>query len=173
MFTTTIHSIKNKNELLRIYDYLKTPQDILTSTDNIDFYINVEKSRNSIKNYDIHDEKLERRFLYTFDTKELRGKEEYLTDYFVENALDTTPCAYHVYQAFPKNTVTIEEAYNIGIQFKEQMWNENYHTVLFTHSNKENIHNHIIVIPHDGYKFNEKKFYQQRKIITKEICKKI
>jgi len=68
---------------------------------NIDFYINVEKSRSSIKNYDIHNEILERE-----------------------------------------------------LSFQSKMRDSNYYLVLFTHSNKENIHNYLLVIQLKLKKFN-------------------
>ena len=78
MFTTAVHSVRTKKDLLKIYNYLKNPQEILEQDKyNIDFYINVEKSRNSIKNYDIHDEKMEIDFKWDLSGyEELKGKEE-------------------------------------------------------------------------------------------------
>ena len=109
MFTTAVHSVRTKKDLLKIYNYLKNPQEILEQDkDNIDFYINVEKSRNSIKNYDIHDEKMEIDFKWNLSGyEELKGKEEWFMDTMVGNSLDRTPCAYHVYQAFSKGSVNV------------------------------------------------------------------
>jgi hypothetical protein len=175
MFTTAVHSVRAKKDLLKIYNYLKNPQEILEQDkDNVGFYINVEKSRNSIKNYNIYDELLEKRFL--FESKgfsELKGKEEQLTDFFIDNAIDSSTCAYHIYQAFTKNSVSIEEAYKIGLSFQNKMWNFNYYVVLFTHSNKDNIHNHMLVIPLGLEKFNEKNFYKKREQITKEVWNEV
>ena len=175
MFTTAVHSIRTKKEMLKIYYYLKNPQDILDQDkDNIEFYINVEKSRNSIKNYDIYDEILERRFLFESEGfSELRDKEEELTDFFINNAIDSSICAYHIYQAFSKGSVSIDEAYKIGLSFQNKMWDSNYYVVLFTHSNKENIHNHLLVIPLGLEKFNEKNFYKKREQITKEVWNEV
>ena len=101
MFTTAVHSIRTKKEMLKIYYYLKNPQEILEQDkENIEFYINVEKSRNSIKNYDIHNEKMEIDFLWDLSGyEELKGKERWFMDRMVENSADKAPCAYHVYQA--------------------------------------------------------------------------
>ena len=175
MFTTAVHSVRTKKDLVKIYNYLKNPQDVLEQDkDNIEFYINVEKSRNSIKNYDIHDEELERRFLFESEEfSELKSKEEQLTDFFMNNAIDSSICAYHVYQAFTKSSVSIEEAYKIGLSFQNNMWDSNYYIVFFTHSNKENIHNHMLVIPLGLEKFNEKHFYKKREQLTKEIWNEI
>ena len=107
MFTTAVHSIRTKKEMLKIYYYLKNPQEILEQDkENIEFYINVEKSRNSIKNYDIHNEKMEMDFLWDLSGyEELKGKERWFMDRMVENSTDKTPCAYHVYQAFSKGSI--------------------------------------------------------------------
>ncbi len=173
MFTTAVHSIRTKKDLLKIYKYLKNPQEVLEQDkDNIEFYINVEKSRNSIKNYDIHDEKME--INYKWDLSgydELKGKEEWFMDIMVGNALDKTPCAYHVYQAFSKKSVTINEAYNIGYAFLDEMWPVTYTIIMVTHSNKENIHNHMLIIPDERSSFNEKIFYKRREEITKKVWK--
>lgn len=175
MFTTAVHSIRTKEDILKIYNYFKNPKNILEQDkDNINFYINVEKSRNSIKNYDIHDEVLERRFLFESEGfSELKGKEEQLTDFFMNNAIDYSICAYHIYQAFSKGLVSIDEAYKIGLSFQNKMWDSNYYVVLFTHNNKENIHNHLLVIPLGLEKFNEKNFYKKREQITKEVWNEV
>jgi len=175
MFTTAVHSIRTKKEMLKIYYYLKNPQEILEQDkENIEFYINVEKSRNSIKNYDIHNEKMEIDFLWDLSGyEELKGKERWFMDRMVENSTDKTPCAYHVYQAFSKGSITVNEAYNIGVKFQEEMWPLTFTTVMVTHSNKENIHNHMIIIPTVNESFNEKKFYKKREEITKKVWKEI
>ena len=175
MFTTAVHSVRTKKDLLRIYNYLKNPQEILEQDKyNIDFYINVEKSRNSIKNYDIHDEKMEIDFKWDLSGyEELKGKEEWFMDTMVGNSLDRTPCAYHVYQAFSKGSVNVNEAYNIGIAFQEEMWPFTYTIIMITHSNKDNIHNHMLVIPDERSSFYEKSFYKRREEVTKMVWKKI
>ena len=44
MFTTAVHSIRTKEDILRIYNYFKNPKNILEQDkDNINFYINVIK----------------------------------------------------------------------------------------------------------------------------------
>lgn len=175
MFTTAVHSIRTKEDVLKIYNYLNNPKHILTQDkNNIEFYINVEKSRNSIKNYDIHNEILEKKLLFKAEgISELKGKEEQLANFFMNNIIDSSICVYHIYQAFSKNSVTIDEAFKIGLSFQNRMWNYNYMVVLFTHSNKENIHNHMLVIPLGIEKFNEKNFYKKREQITKEVWNEV
>ena len=42
MFTTAVHSIKTKEDIIKIYNHLKNPKNILEQDkDNINFYINV------------------------------------------------------------------------------------------------------------------------------------
>ncbi len=175
MFTTAVHSVRTRENILKTYNYFKNPKDILIQDkDNINFYINLEKSRNSIKNYNIYDELLEKRFLFESEGfSELKSKEEQLTDFFMGNAIDSSVCAYHIYQAFTKGSVSTDEAFKIGLSFMKKMWNSDYYVVLFTHSNKDNIHNHMLVVPLGIDKFNEKNFYKKREEITKEVWNEV
>lgn len=175
MFTTAVHSVRTKDEMTKIYNYLKNPKEILEQEkDNIEYYINVEKSRNSIKNYDIHNENLEKSFILdTSGYKELQGKETWLMDMLIENASSCIPCGYHVYQAFSKKSVTVDEAHKIGILFQKEMWSKNYNIFVFTHSNNDNIHNHILVLCDETTKFNEKNFYKKRESITEMVWNEI
>lgn len=94
-------------------------------------------------------------------------------DTMVGNSLDRTPCAYHIYQAFPKKSVNVNEAYNIGSTFLEEMWPVTYIIIMITHSNKDNIHNHMLVIPDERSSFNEKLFYKRREEITKKVWRNV
>ncbi|MBR4672801.1 MAG: hypothetical protein IKO78_06380 [Bacilli bacterium] len=67
----------------------------------------------------------------------------------------------------------VNGAYNIGIAFQEEMWPFTYTIIMITHSNKDNIHNHMLVIPDERSRFNEKSFYKRREEVTKMVWKKI
>ena len=54
-----------------------------------------------------------------------------------------------------------------------KMWNSNYYIVLFTHNNKDNNHNYMLVVPLGIDKFNEKNFYKKREEITKEVWNEV
>lgn len=94
-------------------------------------------------------------------------------DTMVGNSLDRTPCAYHIYQAFSKKSVTINEAHNIGLAFQDEMWPGTYTIIMITHRNKDNIHNHMLVIPDEKSRFNEKSFYKRREEVTNIVWKQI
>ena len=64
----------------------------------------------------------------------------------MNNAIDFSICAYHIYQAFSKGSVSIDEAYKIGLSFQNKMWDSNY---------------------------NEKNFYKKREQITKEVWNEV
>jgi len=59
------------------------------------------------------------------------------------------------------------------VKFQEEMWPITYTIILVTHSNKENIHNHMLVIPDEKSSFNEKSFHKKREEITKKVWKEI
>ena len=53
--------------------------------------------------------------------------------------------AYHGYQSFKTGEVTPEEAHTIGMETARRMWGDDYESVVTTHLNTDNIHNHIVV----------------------------
>ena len=67
----------------------------------------------------------------------------------------------------------VNETYNIGVAFQEEMRPFTYTIIMITHSNKDNIHNHMLVIPDERSSFYEKSFYKRREEVTKMVWKKI
>lgn len=164
MFTTAVHSIKTKDDLREALRYFSNPNDVLSNPIyDKSFYKALEKSRNSIKNYEIFDELFYRSYF----------KYDYLTDETIEELGINSPAGFHLYQAFPKGTVTEEEAYWIGWNFAESLIGLDRFTLVFTHKNKENIHNHIIYINNLYGRFNEKNFYKVNKEINNRITNNI
>ena len=52
--------------------------------------------------------------------------------------------AFHGYQSFKENEVTLDIAHEIGIKFAEEMFGD-YEVVVSTHQNTNHIHNHFII----------------------------
>lgn len=52
---------------------------------------------------------------------------------------------YHIIQSFQKGEITPEKCNKIGVEFANQLWGDKYQVLVCTHTNKENIHNHIIL----------------------------
>ena len=68
--------------------------------------------------------------------------------------------AYHMIQSFsPDDTLTPEQAHQIGKQWADEILQGKYEYVISTHVDKGHIHNHII--------FNAVSFYDHRKYETK------
>lgn len=67
--------------------------------------------------------------------------------------------AYHLVQSFsPNDNITPEEAHEIGKQLADQLLGGRYEYVIATHTDKKNIHNHII--------FNSVSFMNFQKLAT-------
>ena len=52
---------------------------------------------------------------------------------------------YHIIQSFNGNEVSPEKSNQIGIELANQLWGDKYQVLVCTHTNKENVHNHIIL----------------------------
>ena len=52
---------------------------------------------------------------------------------------------YHFIQSFNGNEVSPQKANRIGLELAENLWGDKYQVLVCTHTNKENIHNHIIL----------------------------
>lgn len=52
---------------------------------------------------------------------------------------------YHIIQSFNGNEVSPEKCNKIGIELAEALWGDKYQVIVCTHTNKENIHNHIVL----------------------------
>lgn len=57
----------------------------------------------------------------------------------------TSVLARHIHQNFAPGEITPEEAFRVGQKLCEKLFNYEYQYVLTTHTDKEHIHNHIIV----------------------------
>lgn len=52
---------------------------------------------------------------------------------------------YHIIQSFNGNEVSPQKANEIGIELAESLWGDKYQVVVCTHTNKDNVHNHIVL----------------------------
>ena len=52
---------------------------------------------------------------------------------------------YHIIQSFKGNEISSEKCNKIGIELAQQLWGDKYQVLIFTHTNKQNIHNHIVL----------------------------
>lgn len=52
---------------------------------------------------------------------------------------------YHIIQSFKGKEISPEKCNQIGIEFAKQLWGDKYQVLVCTHTNKQNIHNHIIL----------------------------
>ena len=82
---------------------------------------------------------------------------------------------YHYIQSFKPGEVTPEEAHQVGCEFIERCFAEDFEVVIGTHTDHAHIHNHIIlnsVSFVDGHKFQSTpaSFYKLR-AISDEICR--
>ena len=59
--------------------------------------------------------------------------------------VDNPVLAYHVMQSFKPGEITPEEAHRIGVEFVEEITGGQYKYVIATHTDRQHIHNHIII----------------------------
>ena len=52
---------------------------------------------------------------------------------------------FHAIQSFVEKEVTPEQAHEIGIKLAEELWGDRYQVIVCTHTNKQNVHNHIVL----------------------------
>lgn len=52
---------------------------------------------------------------------------------------------YHIIQSFNGNKISPPKANEIGIELAENLWSDKYQVVECTHTNKDNVHNHIVL----------------------------
>ena len=55
--------------------------------------------------------------------------------------------AHHIVQSFKEDEASISQAHEIGRQLIEEVFENQYKVIISTHSDKKNIHNHILLCP--------------------------
>ncbi len=58
---------------------------------------------------------------------------------------ETKTLGYHIIQSFKGNEVSPSMANQIGKELAQELWGDKYQVVICTHTNKENVHNHLIL----------------------------
>lgn len=52
---------------------------------------------------------------------------------------------YHIIQSFNGNEISPDKCNKIGIELAKQLWGDKYQVLVCTHTNKKNVHNHIVL----------------------------
>lgn len=52
---------------------------------------------------------------------------------------------YHIIQSFNGNEISPDKCNKIGLELANQLWGDKYQVIVCTHTNKKNIHNHIVL----------------------------
>lgn len=82
--------------------------------------------------------------------------------------------AFHIIQSFAAGECAADIAHKIGLEWVQSVFGKNFQAVICTHTDRENIHNHICLCPYDldGIKFNSnKKSLERIRKISDEICR--
>lgn len=83
--------------------------------------------------------------------------------------------AYHLEQGFLPGEVTPEVAHEIGVELAKELFGDKYEVVVATHTDKEHIHNHILlnsVSFVDGSKFHQPNamYYDRIRKLSDQLC---
>ncbi len=82
--------------------------------------------------------------------------------------------AFHIIQSFAVGECAADIAHKIGLEWVQSVFGKNFQAVICTHTDRENIHNHICLCPYDldGIKFNSnKKSLERIRKVSDEICR--
>lgn len=52
---------------------------------------------------------------------------------------------YHIIQSFNGNEISPDKCNKIGLELAEELWGDKYQVIVCTHTNKQNVHNHIVL----------------------------
>lgn len=81
--------------------------------------------------------------------------------------------AYHAYQSFGAGEVTPQMAHQIGLDFAQKVWGDDYQILVATHLNTKCLHNHFVInsvsFKH-GRRLRKKQWYELKES-SDEICK--
>ena len=85
--------------------------------------------------------------------------------------------AYHMEQSFKPGEVSPEIAHQIGVELAKELFGDKYEVVVVTHTDKEHIHNHILlnsVSFVDGSKFHQPNamYYDRIRKVSDRLCEK-
>ncbi len=85
--------------------------------------------------------------------------------------------AYHLEQSFKPGEVSPGAAHQIGVELAKELFGDKYEVVVATHTDKEHIHNHILlnsVSFVDGHKFHQPNamYYNRIRAVSDRLCEK-
>ena len=52
---------------------------------------------------------------------------------------------YHIIQSFEGKEISPEKCNKIGVELAKELWGDKYQVIVCTHTNKNNVHNHIVL----------------------------
>lgn len=123
----------------------------------IDYAMNPEKTVNpvyskkeldalqDVMDYAANPDKTEKRFFVSgINCNPDTSREQFQTvkeQYAKEGGI----IAYHGYQSFSEGETDPETAHQIGVEFANRVWGEDYQVVVATHLNTKCLHNHFVV----------------------------
>ena len=88
-------------------------------------------------------------------------------DFYSKPLSDKYPVKiFQLVQSFKADEYTPELAHKTGVEWISKAFGENFQTIIITHTDTENIHNHICTCPDD---LNGKKFNSDKKSL-KAVC---
>ena len=82
--------------------------------------------------------------------------------------------AYHGYQSFSEGETDPETAHQIGVEFANRVWGDDYQVVIATHLNTKCLHNHFVVNSvsfRHGRRCQKKQWYELKKV-SDSLCEK-
>lgn len=152
----------------------------------IDYAMNPEKTVNpvyskkeldalqDVMDYAANPDKTEKRFFVSgINCNPDTSREQFQTvkeQYAKEGGI----IAYHGYQSFSEGETDPETAHQIGVEFANRVWGEDYQVVVATHLNTKCLHNHFVVNSisfRHGRRCRTKQWHELMKV-SDEICEK-
>ncbi len=96
-------------------------------------------------------------------------------NFYAKPLSDKSPVkAFHFVQSFKGDECDAELAHKIGMEWIRKAFGENFQAIITTHTDTDNVHNHICLCPYDltGRKFNSnKKSLKMVRDISDELCR--
>lgn len=132
-----------KGQLEHPINYAMNPEKTMKPEEQINS--DEMQSLQDVMNYAVNEEKTEKQFYVSgINCNPYTARNQFMT---VKKEFDKEGgiVAYHAYQSFSENEVTPDVAHQIGIEFAEKLWGEDYQVVVATHLNTHCLHNHFVV----------------------------
>lgn len=157
-----------KSNLKRVIDYAANPE----KTANPNYTEEQFQALADVLRYAKDEEKTERQFYCEgINCNPQTARDQFVT---VKEQFDKTDGiqAYHGYLSFKETDITPEKAQEIGMEFAQRVWGENFQVVVTTHLNTKHLHCHFVINSvsfKDGKRCHDTQWFKFRKIAD-EIC---